>query len=113
MLRELLVANVPLNYSGYVKFDGGFGNPFVTRIYAGTLGLLAFLATLTRGLRVSHGIETVLGAACASLAIFAALGWAVGGCARWIVEDAVRQRLAAEVAAQEPTQPPSTRPARN
>lgn len=81
----------------------------MTRIYAGTLGLLAFLATLARGLRQSHGIETVLGAACVSLAIFAVLGGAIGGLARWIVEDAVRQRLAAEVAAQEPTQPPSTR----
>jgi hypothetical protein len=71
----------------------------VARIYAGVLGLLAFLTCLARGALQGGGPDTILGTACLALAAFTVLGQVIGACAAWIVEDAVRGRLAAEVAA--------------
>jgi len=73
----------------------------VARTYAGILGLLAFLTSLARGVYHAQGPESLVGQACVHLAVFVVVGWAIGGCARWIVEDAVRQRLEVEIAAQE------------
>lgn len=73
----------------------------MARTYAGILGLLAFLTSLVRGLYHAQGPESLMGQACVHLAVFAIAGWAIGGCARWIVEDSVRQRLEVEIAAQE------------
>jgi hypothetical protein len=76
----------------------------VARIYAGVLGLLAFLTCLARGLAHGAGAESALWLACGSMLVFAAIGLAVGACAGWIVEDSVRQRLAAQWAAEEAAQ---------
>jgi hypothetical protein len=73
----------------------------VARLYAGILGLLAFLTSLIRGIVHGSGAESTLGSACLCMALFAVVGVALGGVARWIVEDSVNSRLAAELAARE------------
>jgi hypothetical protein len=72
----------------------------VARLYAGILGLLAFLTNLIRGMVHGYGAESTLWSACLSMALFAVVGVVLGGLARWIVEDSVNSRLAAELAAQ-------------
>jgi hypothetical protein len=71
----------------------------VARIYAGVLGLLAFLTCLARGAFQGGRPGSILQTACLALLGFALLGQVIGAWAAWIVEDAVRGRLAAELAA--------------
>jgi hypothetical protein len=66
----------------------------VSRLYAGILGLLAFLATLIRGMLHDGSPEAILGSALGNLLIFAVVGGVIGEVARWIVEDAVYHRYA-------------------
>lgn len=73
----------------------------MARLYAGILGLLAFLTSLIRGMVHSYGVESTLWSACLGMALFAVVGVVLGGIARWIVEDSVNSRLTAELAAQE------------
>jgi hypothetical protein len=67
----------------------------VARLYAGILGLLAFVTTLVQGLLHQGNPESVLWAACCNLSVFALVGGFAGRMAAWIVEDATRRRLTA------------------
>ena len=69
------------------------------RAYAGVLGPLAFLTVLVRSLLRSVAVETTVWQAVAALFVFAAIGALIGQIAGWIVDDSVRGRLAAEIAA--------------
>jgi len=73
----------------------------VARIYAGILGLLAFLASLARGLIHGGGTETMLQTAWYCLLVFAAAGYVIGWLAQGTIEDSVHSRLAAELAARQ------------
>lgn len=82
----------------------------MTRIYAGILGLLAFLTCVVRGLMHGESPMSILTAACGSLCLFALVGSVVGWLASQAVEDAVRGRLQAELAEESV---PTSKPARN
>jgi NhaP-type Na+/H+ or K+/H+ antiporter len=71
----------------------------VERTYAGTLGLVAFLVALTRGWMLGGGTNAVLLSAWLSLLVFAPLGYFLGWLGGWIVDDAMKTRVAAELAA--------------
>ena len=69
----------------------------MARIYAGILGLLAFATVIARGLAYGGpGGESIWNAVLAMFA-FAAVGYAMGRTAQWLVDDSVRGRLAAEM----------------
>jgi hypothetical protein len=74
---------------------------FVAQLYAGILGLLAFATCVARGIVHGGGAESSLGTACLALAMFAAVGLILGFIAEQTVEASVRQRVAAELAAEE------------
>lgn len=80
----------------------------MTRIYAGILGLLAFLTCVVRGLMHGESPMSILSAACGSLLVFAIVGSIVGWLAAQTVEEAVRGRLQAELAEETPPQSAST-----
>ena len=82
------------------------------RIYAGVLGPLAFLTVVARGLLNGASAQRVLLDAWLFLWIFAAVGYVVGRLAAWVVEDSVRSRLSAELAAQEAPPPGPDGPTR-
>jgi hypothetical protein len=69
------------------------------RAYAGVMGPLAFVTVLLRCLLRSVAVETTIWQAVAALFAFAAIGGVIGQLAGWIIDDSVRQRLAAEIAA--------------
>jgi hypothetical protein len=71
----------------------------VAHLYAGILGLLAFLTSLVRGLVHGIGIDAVLWTAWCNLWVFAAIGCVTGWMADKIIEDSVRGRIAGELAA--------------
>jgi hypothetical protein len=75
----------------------------VAPLYAGTLGLLAFLSCLGRGLLQSSSPASTLGTACLSMGAFAAIGLVLGHLAGRTVEESVKQRVAAELAAEDET----------
>lgn len=64
----------------------------MARLYAGLLGLLAFLTTLVRGMLHGGEPQAVLWSAWCHLLAFALLGALAGWTARWIVEDAMFSR---------------------
>ena len=68
------------------------------RAYAGVLGPLAFLTVLAQGLVHSASAQETLWRATVALVAFAVIGCIAGQVAGWIVEDAVRGRLTAEMA---------------
>jgi len=70
----------------------------VGRTYAGILGLIAMLTVIARGVIAGGDPQTTLAMATGCLALFAAIGAVVGRLAAWTVDDAVRARLAADVA---------------
>jgi hypothetical protein len=72
------------------------------RSYAGILGPLAFVTEIARGVLRSAGNESTVTTAVAALFVFAAVGFVLGELAGWIVNDAVRSRLAMEIAAAKP-----------
>ncbi len=70
------------------------------RIYAGTLGLLAFVTIIARGL--IHGAapgNTMLYAA-AAMFLFAAIGWVAGTIAGTNIAETVQRQFDAEVEAE-------------
>jgi hypothetical protein len=66
----------------------------MARIYAGTLGLLAFATIAARGLAHAGAADGTIRQAVAMLFVFAVLGYAIGRIAQWIIDDSVRGRLA-------------------
>ena len=70
-------------------------------LYAGVLGLLAFVSCLTRGLLNGSDAQTILLAGCLHLGAFAAIGAVLGYMAGQTIEESVRKRVADEVAAEE------------
>lgn len=71
----------------------------MARIYAGILGPLALLTLLARGLTHGDHAPSILMAAWCGLLVFAPLGYVIGRLAEWLVEDSVRSRISAELAA--------------
>ena len=71
------------------------------RIFAGTLGLLAFVTMLVRGLANGSdpGGVTLYGAA--AMFVFAGIGWMAGTIAQFTVAEAVQRQFDAEVTARE------------
>ena len=69
------------------------------RIYAGTLGLVAFVTTLARGLLNGSATGSGMLYAAAAMFIFAAIGWIAGTIAETTVAEAVRRQFDAEVEA--------------
>lgn len=71
------------------------------RAYAGILGPLAFVAVLFRGLGRGWPMESILLTAWLALVAMAAVGLVTGRLAAWIVDESVRGRMLAEMAARE------------
>lgn len=71
------------------------------RAYAGILGPLAFAAALFRGLGRGWPMESVLLTAWLALVAMAAVGLVAGRLAAWIIDESVRGRMLAEMAARE------------
>ncbi len=69
------------------------------RAYAGVLGYLAAALSLVRGAIGGGGIEATLVTAIVALSIFAVLGLVLGAIAEHTVDQAVRQRLEAQLEA--------------
>jgi hypothetical protein len=82
----------------------------VARIYAGVLGLLAFLTSLALGLLRAGDPDMVIWTAWCSLWVFAAAGYVLGAIAARTVDESVEARIAAELAAEqaEKKPPPAT-----
>ena len=73
----------------------------MAHLYAGILGLLAFLTSVVRGMIHDSAVGSVLWLAWLSLLAFGVIGYVVGWLAERIVEDSVRGRILAELAAEE------------
>ena len=71
------------------------------RVYAGILGPLAFLAVVIRGWKNGWPTESSLLSAWLAFVALAAIGYIVGRLAEWIVDESVRTRMLAELAARE------------
>jgi hypothetical protein len=80
----------------------------VARAYAGILGYVAWAVVFFRGVKEGGAIEGVALTAAIHLVVFAAIGAVIGWLATTTVDDAVRNRLAAEIAARTK---PNTSPA--
>lgn len=72
-------------------------------IYAGILGLLAFVTSVARGLIHGGDVGSTLLAAWCSLLAFSAIGYVMGGLAGWMVTQSVTQRVSKELAARDGT----------
>ena len=68
------------------------------RKYAGILGPLACATVVARGLLGRHAVEATLLQAALCLFAFAAAGYVLGELAGWIVAEATRARMNAELA---------------
>lgn len=77
----------------------------MAHVYAGILGPLAFLTSVARGVMHDGGTESVLLGAWCSLLAFAAVGYVIGWVAGKTVEESVRGRIKAELAAEQPDEP--------
>ena len=73
----------------------------MARIYAGILGILAFLTSLARGAIHGGSAESSLWLAWCCLWVFAAVGYVLAWIAERTVEESVIAQVAAELAAQE------------
>jgi len=69
------------------------------RIYAGTLGFLAFVTILARGLIHNSAGGSLMLHAAAAMFVFAAIGWIAGTIAGRTVAEAVHRQFDAEVEA--------------
>lgn len=67
------------------------------RAYAGVLGYLATTLVLARGILTGAGLESTLLTALGAMALFAAIGLVVGMIAQTTVDQAMRERLEAEL----------------
>lgn len=74
------------------------------RAYAGFLGYLAAALTLIRGALAHGGVEGTLLSAIMALAVFAIVGFVIGTIAEATVDQAVQQRLEAQLNATQTTQ---------
>ncbi len=74
------------------------------RVYAGTLGPLAFALTIARGVALASGVEGTILAASAALLLFATMGYLIGQTADYLVNDSVRSQFQAAMAAWEEKQ---------
>jgi len=79
----------------------------VAHIYAGILGLLAFLTSLARGALHGGSAESILLRAWCCLLAFAVIGLVIGWVADRIVADSVRGTLLAELEAEPSADSPS------
>jgi hypothetical protein len=70
----------------------------MARVYAGIMGSLAMTVVICRGLVAAGGVEGTLTSAVLSLIVFAVVGAAIGYIAQTTVDEAVRQKLEAELA---------------
>ena len=61
--------------------------------FAGTLGLLAFVSTVLRGVLAGGEASAVLGPAMVSLVVFTVVGFGLGQLAAWQVETAITAQL--------------------
>jgi hypothetical protein len=77
----------------------------VARQYAATLGLLALLVSLLRGLLAGGAGEATLWTAWLSLLAFTAIGAAIGWLAERIVRDSVSSQILSELQEQKPKSP--------
>ncbi len=77
------------------------------RHYAGVQGPWAFFTIAVRGLMHGAGVQSTLLSAAIQLFLFAFVGYVVGQLAGWVVFDSVREKVAAEIEAQQ-SQPSST-----
>jgi hypothetical protein len=75
----------------------------VAQTYAGFLGLVAFVVAIADGWIHGAGPQTALFRAWLSLLAFTAIGYAIGAVAGQVIDDAVRSRVAAQLAADPPT----------
>ena len=73
------------------------------RHYAGVLGPLAFFTVAVRGLMHSAGVEATLLSAAIQLFLFAFIGYVVGQLADWVVFESVRDKIAVEIEARQPS----------
>lgn len=69
------------------------------RTYAGVLGPLALVVVVVRCLRYGSGAESTMFGASLCLVGFAGIGYLAGRLAQWIVDESVRSRVEAELAA--------------
>lgn len=67
------------------------------RAYAGVLGYLAATLVLARGIVTGAGLETTLLTSLMAMSLFAAIGLVVGIIAQTTIDQAVRERLEAEL----------------
>jgi len=74
------------------------------RVYAGILGMVAFVTVLARGLIAGGGAESTLKFACLVLFGFAAMGWIIGSLAGWIVDESVQANFHKEIESSQTTQ---------
>ena len=72
----------------------------MSRSYAGILGLVALVTSLVRSVRHGGAVDESLLQAWLALLVFAALGMFFGWVADRTVQEAVRQRITLELAAQ-------------
>ncbi len=69
--------------------------------YAGTLGLIAFVATILRSAVHGSDAGTAIVSAVLYLAVFAFLGWLIGSLATHVVVESVTGSLQRELSARE------------
>ena len=74
----------------------------VGRSYAGVMGLIAFVATIFRGVANGASLEATVTTSCGCMFAFAAVGFLVGMAGQVVVGDAVRTKFLAELSAREP-----------
>ena len=82
----------------------------MARTYAGMLGLVALVTVLVRALGHGTAVDTALLQAWIGLVLFTPIGFLLGWIADRTVQEAVRGRMATELAAQEkPTETTTTK----
>ncbi|MDZ7619423.1 MAG: hypothetical protein U1E05_20685 [Patescibacteria group bacterium] len=78
----------------------------MARIYAGILGPLAFLTTLTRGFLLGEEAQSIVFVAWCALWCFAAAGYVIGWISEQTIEQSVHDRITKElVGKQQPESP--------
>lgn len=73
------------------------------RTYAGILGLTAFLTLVARSVLQGGDPASALRWACVGLAVMTCVGAILGRLAAWAVDESVREKMNAELAAHEAT----------
>ncbi|MBN1909194.1 MAG: hypothetical protein JW818_05595 [Pirellulales bacterium] len=73
----------------------------MARTYAGILGLVAMLTSIVRGVLYGAGTDSLMFSAFCSLWVFAAIGYVLGRCGQWMMDQSVQTRIEAEIKAEE------------